>query len=170
MWHCVAVWIVPDGLRAHSVFILRVKQSKKTRRLDCMTLRMKARHYDPLKHQEPLMNDIVTSQNMWIFSNTTVGTSSLTEEHLAANLWKPDRSANLYLPHCLQIKLSWMYDKFIQAMFLFLPLVCITGLQLATLECKYITIRCMWISYFGVSAWMRSSSIHSIHWMIFSGS
>jgi hypothetical protein len=30
MWHCVAQCVAPDGLKDHSVFILRVKQSKKT--------------------------------------------------------------------------------------------------------------------------------------------
>jgi hypothetical protein len=100
MWHCVAVWVAPDGLRAHSV-ILRVKQSKKSRRLDCLILWMKARHYDPMKQR---MTHIATLQKMWIFSNTTVTTSSPTEERLAATVWKTDRSAKWYLLHCLQMK------------------------------------------------------------------
>ena len=105
MWHCVAVWVAPDGLRAHSVIILRVKQAKKDKKTGLFDPEDEGKAVWSYKTSAATHEwHVVTSQKMWIFSNTTVRTSSLIEKHLAATLQKTDRSAKWYLLHCPQIK------------------------------------------------------------------
>jgi hypothetical protein len=107
-WRCVIERIVLGVLKDGSAFIVTVKQSK----MCSSAWPWKWSHYSPSKCLEPLTQwHSVTSQKIWIFSNTTVRTSNIATQN--SSCWY----VYLYVPFHSSVCIPKPFPRFSEIFF-----------------------------------------------------